>query len=306
MSLMTLFQPNLRNDLNALVRKNINNRIIKALEDREVPWQKPWEGSGPGVGFPRDVRTKKKFFGINFLLLQMAAKEHHFTSSWWGTTDEFTALGSNVKSRPDQVQPGCWATETVLYKNQDNRILTMSSIVYNSEQLMFLLESCQPNSKLYPSYDLAERVLHGTKAKISYNDTGEAYYFYPPYDFITFPERRAFEEGLGGLPGYYESLAHELVHWSEPRLGFDVDCDEGIRELRADIGAAMLMEELGVPHSISFSNFEKWRTRWLALLREDFNLIFKVAASATKAVDYIMGFTVKVEPRFNAIEESAA
>lgn len=305
MSLMTFFRPK-SYDLNIIMRDKITNRVIQALERHQVPWQKPWEGSGKGVGFPREVRTKKKFFGINFLLLQMAAQEHHFASSWWGTSDDFSNLGSDIKNRPEDVIPGCWATETILYKSQNNKILTLSSIVYNSEQLTMLLESCQPEYKFNPSFTLADRVLHATNANIKFNETGEAYYFYPPYDFITFPERMAFEEGLGGLSGYYESLAHELMHWSEPRLQFNTDCDEGIRELRADIGAAMLMEELGVPHSISFSNFDKWCSRWIELLRNNHNLIFTVCAAATKAVDYILGFSMKVEPRFNSIEEKFA
>lgn len=301
----TLF-PQTKQEYSALLRCGINKRIIHCLENRYIPWQKPWEGRGEGVGYPREASTKKRFFGINFLLLQMAAKEHGFTSSWWGTSDQFSLLGASVKSRPENVIPGGWATETILYKEDSGKIVTASSVVYNTDQLNVLLETYAPNSTLMPKYNIAEKALNSTGANVEHNNTGEAWYFYPPHDFITLPNKARFKDGLGGLPGYYESLAHELIHWTEPRLGFDTESNEAIRELRADIGAAMLVEELGVPHSISFSNFNKWYLQWIDLMDQDDNLIFKVCASASKAADYIISFSSRVEPRFNQIDESAA
>lgn len=296
-----------RQDLSDILRQSVNDRIIRALEQDYAPWQKPWEGRGCGVGFPRDARTKKKFFGVNFLLLQMSAREHGFISSWWGTSDQFAAFGSKVKPRPEQVVPGGWGTETVFYKLENySKVLLASSVIFNADQLELLLEDFRPNPTLMPTYVLAEKILHSTNAKIKFNTSGEAWYFYPPHDYITLPKKQVFESGLGGLPGYYESLAHELVHWTEPRLGFDTESDEAIRELRADIGAAMLMEELGVPHSISFSNYHKWRSRWINALKNDVNVIFRACASASKAVDYITSFSIKTEDRFNQIDERAA
>lgn len=302
MNLATLSPNFTKEELSVLLRRGINARIIRSLENRYVPWQKPWEGRGTGVGYPRDAKTGKKFFGINFLLLQMSAKEHGFISSWWGTANHFSTLGSTIKSRPDEVVPGSWATETILYKMELDKILTVSSVIYNSDQLSAVLENYEPNPKLTPVYDTAEKVLHSTKAKVYHNSTGEAWYFYPPKDCITLPTKACFENGLGGLPGYYESLAHELIHWTEPRLGFSID-NEAVRELRADIGAAMLVEELGVPHSISFSNFNKWYVKWINLMKYDADLIFKICASASRAVDYILK---SEELRFNQIDESVA
>lgn len=297
MSLMT------HSRLSDLLRESVNYRILKALKKHDIPWQKPWEGRGNGVGYPRDARTKKKFFGVNFILLQMSAKEHGFVSSWWGTSNQFSNLGSTIKPRPDTVTPGSWGTEIVFYKLENpSTLTTVSSVVYNADQLDVLLEDYRTNSTLMPLYTLAEKVLSSTDAKIRHNTTGEAWYFYPPHDFITLPKKEMFEAGLGGLPSYYESLAHELIHWTEPRLNFEAE--EAILELRAEIGSAMLIEELGVPHSISFSNFEKWLPMWVDYLSNDDSLIFKVCASASKAVDYIKSFSIGVEDRFNEIDES--
>ena len=295
--------PKNKQEYSILLRRGINNRMIRALENREIPWQKPWEGRGEGVGYPREASTRKKFFGINFLLLQMAAKRHNFVSSWWGTADFFKSLGAEVKERPEDVMPGSWATETVLYEDS----ISLSSVVYNVDQLDLLLENYPNNSTLMPNYKAGEKVLLATKANVQHTDEGEAWYYYPPNDYIALPKKKRCEAGLGGLPIYYESLAHELMHWSEVRLGVEVTvANEAMRELRADIGAAMLLEELGLPHSISASNFNKWYLQWIELLKKDENLIFRVSAAASLATDFILGFSNYAEPRFNMINENAA
>jgi antirestriction protein ArdC len=299
--------PQTKQEYSILLRCGTNRRIIRALENHEIPWQKPWQGRGEGVGYPREANTRKKFFGINFLLLQMSAKEHGFVSNWWGTADYFASLGAQVKERPENVIPGSWATETVLYKEDNGHVLTMSSIVYNADQLNLLLENYPNNSTLMPNYNAAEKVLKAPKANIQHTEDSEAWYYYPPNDYIALPQKKRCESGLGGLPLYYESLAHELMHWSEARLGFEIsDSNEAIRELRADIGAAMLLEDLGLPHSISASNFRKWYLQWIKLMKQDENLIFKVSAAASLACDFILSFSSRIEPRFNMINENAA
>jgi len=291
----TLF--NFKSDPITLLRQKINGRIIRALQRNEMPWQKPWEGRGKGVGFPCEISTKNKVFGINFLLLQMSAKDHGFVSNLWGTSSQLKNM--KVMERPDDVSPGSWATEIIYYENN----IPTSYVVYNLDQVVNLPEAYQAKINFTPYYDLAEKVLHSTGARIKFNKGKKALYFYPPNDFIKFPEKRLFEAGIGGLPGYYDSLAHELMHWTESRVGFDTDCNEGIRELRADIGAAMLMEELGVPHSMGHSNFYKWKDRWIKLLKNDYNLIFKVCAAACKGAEYINKHS---EIKFNRIDECVA
>jgi antirestriction protein ArdC len=288
-----------KRDLNNLLRHSVNGRIIQALEHKEVPWQKPWGGNG----FPRDVFSKKKFFGVNAILLQMAAK-NKFSSNLWGTSAQFAKLRMPVKDRPLTVAPGEWGTEIITYKDDtfSKRAAVSSTVVYNLEQT-----KCKKilDVSLIPNYQLAESVLTSTPAILDFNSNNEAFYFYPPVDFITIPKKEIFEASLGGLPGYYESLAHELIHWTEPRLGFSTD-EEAIRELRAEIGAAFLMEELEIPHSIAYSNFYLWRVKWIELMRSNVNLIFEIAASACKAVDYVLAFAGKQEERFNQINENVA
>jgi len=89
-----------------------------------------------------------------------------------------------------------------------------------------------------------EQVVVASGAKINFVFGTYAAYHSPPQDFIVFPLKRQFVEGPGGLSGYYDSLFHELIHWTEPRLLWypDTKWDEGtkyaINELRAEMALA--------------------------------------------------------------------
>jgi antirestriction protein ArdC len=217
-------------------------------------------------------------------------------------------MGAKIRPRPANVTPGSWATEILIYRHNvvTNGVSMSTAMVYNYDQVENPVENYKSKPILFPNYTFVEKILNSTGAQIEYNDKGEAWYFYPPHDYITLPRKHYFEQGIGGLPGYYEGLAHELMHWTEARLSFDIGCDEAIRELRAEIGSSLLMEELNCPHSVSFSNIDKWRDDWIELLSNDDNLIFRIAASACRAVDYLMAFGTNVEDRFNVVNEEAA
>jgi antirestriction protein ArdC len=294
-------------NLSELTRETINRKIINVLESNQMPWQKPWCGWGKNIGFHRNVGSNRKYFGINFLLLQMSAKRHGFTSKWWGTVHDFKKFGYQVSERPPNVETGTWATEIICYAHNryTSDIETISEVVYNSEQLTQTFEAYNPAPKLNVNYELCEKILNKVPVKLETNDSGLALYHYPPHDYITMPSQVDFMLGLTGLPGYYECLAHELIHYSETRLNFHTGY-EAIRELRAEIGAAMLVQELGLPHSINFMNFRKWSTTWINFMNRDTDLIFRIAAAATKAVDFILDFSNMKEERFNELSEEAA
>lgn len=286
--------------LEEFLRKKINDNIKVKLESGQIPWQKPWVGCGNNLGFHRNLGSKNKYFGINFILLQMSAKRHGFKSKWWGTSHDFKVFGHKIS--PAHIE--C-TTEIVSYKINDLKVEATSGIVYNADQLAYPLMACAAKPKLKVDYGLAEKVLHKIPVQIKINENSKAFYYYPPADYITMPSKADFEMGLTGLPGYYDCLAHELMHYSEPRVEFNTEY-EAIRELRAEIGAAMLMQELNLPHSISFGNFAKWSKTWVNFMESNPNLIFRITAAAVKGVDYILSFSELNEERTNVVSENVA
>jgi len=291
--------------LEKFLREKVNDNIRSQLESGQMPWQRPWVGWGNNLGFHRNLGSKKKYFGINFILLQMSAKKHGFKSQWWGTLHDFKVFGHQIAQKPSHIKEGEWATETVFYKINNLKVEASSEIVYNADQLTCPLMACAAKPKLKVDYDLAEKVLHNAPVEVKVNEDSKAFYYYPPVDYITMPSKAAFEMGLTGLPGYYDCLSHELMHYSEQKVGFNTEY-EAVRELRAEIGAAMLMQELHLPHSTNFNNFRKWSTYWLNFLSFNPNLIFRIAASAAKGADYILSFSGLNEERTNVVSENVA
>lgn len=288
------------------MKDRINSEIITALKNNQIPWQKPWIGWGDNLGFPRNLGSRLKYFGINFVLLQTAAKRHGFKSKWWGTAQDFKAFGYEIAERPSHIEiGGGWATVVVSYKIKELKVEPTCEIVYNADQLRVPFDACVAKPKLKVDYDFGDRVLSQVPAELKVNDEGKALYYYPPQDYITMPSKVDFEMSINGLPAYYECLAHELMHYTETRLGFKTEY-EAIRELRAEIGAAMLMQELRLPHSICLSNFRKWSETWVNFMTTDPNLIFRLTASASRAVDYILSFSGLEEERLDKVSENVA
>ena len=59
-------------------------------------------------------------------------------------------------------------------------------------------------------------------------------------------------------------------------------------ELRAEIAAAYMLAELGVPQSSDLSNHQAYVANWLQALRKDNRFIFRAGTAANKAADYIL------------------
>jgi antirestriction protein ArdC len=124
---------------------------------------------------------------------------------------------------------------------------------------------------------------------------GERAYYSPSGDFIQMPPKSSFEKAHE----YYGVLAHESVHWSghESRLNrlskFARFGDEAyaMEELVAELGAAFLLTELGVPQSEDLNNVTAYLGHWLKVLQRDHSAIFTAASAANAAADHILSYS---------------
>ena len=122
-------------------------------------------------------------------------------SKWWGTEEEWTGICGHVSGKGTQID---------------------GLTVYNAEQVQGLVvEQYRASDRTVPvDYSPAEKIIRACRADIRFQRGNQALYHYPPLDYILFPLREQFENGVGGIVSYYDSLFHELAHWSEPRLGW--------------------------------------------------------------------------------------
>lgn len=272
------------------IRVKISQKMIEYLRKKEVPWKTQWQGAGINIGVPRNVANGRKYFGINIMLLRIAG----YKNQWWGTQEDFGY--AKLNGTPISI---------INYINNGRTVLEPLE-VYNAEQLDVPRSNLEVTRRyMLPCYGLASKVLHGTPAEIRYNDEGKCQFWYED-DYISIPKLEYFENGIGGPQSFWESLAHELLHFTEKPLHISRTTPEYIIELRAEMGAAYMMAELGIPHSISYLNYKKFREEWIQAIKNDAHLISQIAASACEGVDYILSFSKMLEIRHNQVNQYVA
>jgi antirestriction protein ArdC len=115
-------------------------------------------------------------------------------------------------------------------------------------------------------------------------------------DYINLPPLEAFaSEGM-----YNGTVCHEVTHWSghKPRLNrvkgkVFGDKDYAREELVAELGAMMLMTEMGLEPESS-ENHDAYLASWIKALKEDPSILYHAATDASKAIEYLMGLKVLV------------
>ncbi len=292
----------------AEIQENITARIIEGLQNGLVPWKKPWKND-PNCGSPANVVSRRSYSGINPLLLDLAAQAQGFTSRFWGTYPQWQQLGGQVKKRPDNVQPGQWGTNILFFRQvQKTKVNSAGEekvesfpimrfyTVFNLDQVVGeKLDPLRPSTDTtpqFPDFTEAETVIAATGAEIKHGGNRAVYTRpvgnFPNHcggDFIRMPERVLFD----CQHEFYATLMHEMVHWSEIRLGWEGSYPLG--ELIAEMGACFLCAQTNIPSSDDLTNHTSYLAAWLKELQDDRKVIFKAAAQASKASQFILNFS---------------
>ena len=298
------------------IRQEITQKIVDALEQGTIIWRQPW-CVHPNAGAPANAVSSKSYRGINVLLLQMAAMSRGFHSRWWATYDQVTTLGGTVKRRPDDVRPGEWGTKIVFFKPLTRTVrdevshknvektfpLLKTYTVFNVDQCdgekldHFRVTEQAGAASITPDFAEVQAVIAATGVQINHGGD-KAFYARPtpegswPHhtggDNITMPQRGLF----CNTDGYYETLLHELAHWSEVRTGWNYQ-REGYAagELAAELAATMLSSELRIPQGEGLENHAAYLRHWLDAMRADSSFIFRVSSQASKVCDHILSYS---------------
>ncbi len=269
------------------LRAAITTRIIEALKQGTIPWRKPWRGiDGPRL--PTNLVTGRPYSGLNIPLLWLAGQQRNYPVDLWGSFNQFKSIGAHVRK-------GEKATQIVFFKPVTRRVrdkygeereesfpLLRTWSVFNVAQVegeAVKKYQEEPGPLRFDPSDRSEfdRTVAATGADIRYGGD-KAVYFRPPLDYIQVPHEGRFES----FPAFAETVAHELVHWSEARTGWIGDYAEG--ELRAELGAVFFAAALGIPDSGDLTNHASYLASWLQALENDPKFIFRASSAASKAV----------------------
>ncbi len=106
------------------------------------------------------------------------------------------------------------------------------------------------------------------------------------------PFRHQFESA----DAYYETLGHELCHWSEDRTKW-IEKRKVTLPVNFEPKSVLFFwcSELGLGMG-DFDQSCTYLKGWLEKMEQDPSFIFKASAQASKAVDYLLSFSRKAEP----------
>lgn len=273
----------------------VTDRIIKALEEGTVPWQKPWVGTGAAINYV----SRKPYKGVNTLLLDQPGE--------YLTFKQCAALGGKIKKgeKSNMIVFFTFSERKETGADGEDKITTFPVLKYYN---VFHLSQCEGiESKLEPPSPEAdplaegENVINGYVARSGVGfeavKGSDRAFYRPSEDRVVVPHISQYKL----IEEYYSTVFHELTHSTghSTRLKRFGDKNDGIaafgdevyskEELIAEIGSSMLMSIAGIERSETFTNSAAYLQSWLNVLKGDKRLIVTAANAAQKAVDLILG-----------------
>jgi antirestriction protein ArdC len=202
--------------------------------------------------------------------------------------------GWQVKKGEKASQVEYWeAKKGATEENEDEKPIRFVHRVYsvfNAEQIDAVPPISLKRREPWEVCEAGERIIMGSGADIRYG--GDRAYYRKDTDHVQLPPRECFIDA----PGFYGTATHELIHWTGGEKRLDRPTliesksfgDEAYarEELRAEIGSMMLAAEWGIPHD-PFQH-AAYVQSWIKALKNDKNEIFRAAAGASKACDFLL------------------
>ena len=296
----------------AEIRASLTQKFVEALQRGVIPWRRCWRNIADPVRLPTNFTTHRQYSGLNIPLLWLAQQEKGYPAGYWASFNQWRAAGATVRKGERGTTIVFW--RKVTKKGQDENgeesketfPLLRTWSVFNIAQVEGKVAeefqiSSQSSGHRFQEVDRNEfdLAVAATQAEIRFGGN-QPMYCRPPKDYIVMPHEHQFDN----FPAYAETLAHELLHWSEWRTGWKGSYPEA--ELRAEIGACILTSALGIPTSEDLSNHQAYVQSWIKALSDDPKYIFRAAAAGSKGVSFILNFSrPKVEEDAGELVEVA-
>jgi len=282
------------------IKQHVTDTIIEQIEAGTPPWRKPWTGGTSGIHMPMR-HNGEAYRGINVLMLWAMATKKRFSSSRWMTFKQARDLGGCVCKGETSSKTVYYGTFEKDPENGSGEVETHTSrfakafSVFNADQIDGLPDEYyilpDPPRDLGTETDPELEAFFASIGVPTITTTEPRAYYNIEKDQIHMPPVETFHSAAG----YYGTLAHENIHavGSGSRLNrletFRTTGDTAKEELIAEIGACFLAVQLGIDPQ--FDQSAAYVESWLTCLKSDKSFIFKAAAEAQKAVDYINAAT---------------
>lgn len=269
----------------------ITERIMSELEKGNIPWEKPWIAGG---NLAVSHATGKPYSLLNQLILDRPGE--------YLTFSQVQAAGGRIKKGEKASMVVFWKW----LKVKDDETEEEKEIPYLKYFNVFHIDQCEgvkakhvkpvtlpatPAEADAAADAIVQDYITREGVKLQYVEGNRAFYR-PSDDSVTIPERKQF----CSTAEFYSTIFHELTHSTghAKRLNrlSKTACfgseNYSKEELVAEIGAAALINRVGLETASSFRNSAAYVQSWLKALKDDKRLIVSAAGKAEKAVKLIL------------------
>lgn len=277
------------------IYQRVTDAIVAQIESGAGTYRMPWNVRADRGFSPVSVGSGKPYRGINTVVLWSQAQAKAYSSSLWGTYNQWAALGAQVRCGEHGSPVVYWGTFETRSTDNDSedsaarRLFAKGYTVFNAEQV----DGLKLPARFEPKLSKCERIERAEgffRPLAEVKDGGNRAFYRPDVPaavwmpgFDQFPEREQ----------YYSVLAHETTHWTghESRCARDLkgrfgDASYAAEELIAELGAAYTMANLEL-ETTPRADHAQYITSWLKVLKNDKRAIFTAASQAQKAADWM-------------------
>ena len=271
------------------IYNEVTTRIIAQMEEGGIPWQKPWVANGKAIS----RSTGKPYSLLNQMLL--------------GRPGEYLTF-KQCQEAGGKVKKGEKASMVVFWKfieQEDEETGEKKEVPFLRYYNVFHIDQCEgitakhTTETVFPdgaaTLEAAQEIIYdylGREGVKLSHEEGDRAFYRPATDEVVLPIRKQFIS----TAEYYSTVFHELTHstghpkrlnrLSKPSF-FGTE-DYSKEELVAEIGAATLVNHVGLENSSSFRNNAAYLQNWLKVLMDDKRFIVSAAGRAEKAVNLIL------------------
>ena len=280
--------------------QEITDRLIARLEeDGPLPWRRPWQSSAAAMPLRS---TGEAYKGVNHLLLAIETACSGHTSPFWMTFKQARDFGGCVRR-------GERSTTVIYYGTASKKGDPVEQSdgeddgtyrflkgyhVFNAAQIDGLPERFHPVAGEIDTGVRASEQLYAFFDRMPFGIShGHEYAAYQEMqDRIVMPDPSRFESE----EGYFSTLGHEGIHASGVKARLNRDCfaryhtdkeSRAFEELIAECGSLFISAHLGISGE-HIDNHAAYLASWLAILKSDKRHIFKAAAAAQFACDWLI------------------
>ena len=275
--------------------QRVTDAIVKAIEEGAGSYRMPWRTSGGFPSSPINAVSKRPYRGMNVLVLWASAQEKGYKSGTWATYKQWQELGAQVRKDEKSTNVVFWkffdreeAADNSTDETTNRRIpMARDYWVFNAEQVEGYTKAEEPKQTREERIVSADAFFRAVGIEVK--PGGNRAYYDQEADSVYMPAFEAFKEPLF----YYSVLSHEATHYSGAKHRLDRDLSGrfgsesyAMEELIAELGAALLCAELGLPTDPR-KDHAPYISSWLKVLKNDKRAIFTAAAKAQEAVDWM-------------------